>query len=64
MVRFCIICQDFFGCVSKGRGHVCDDCSTDRVCQLKDNNPESSITSGICEDCWEKKVSLKKAVNY
>ena len=64
MKRYCIVCQEMFGCIKKGKKYECIDCSLDHHCPYRDDVSRSQTTGGICKSCWEKRKSLKVAYTH
>jgi hypothetical protein len=61
MKRYCIVCENMFGCTEGGRKHECSDCDFTYNCRLKNDPTRSHITGGICQSCWEKRQIIKMA---
>ena len=62
MKRYCIVCENIFGCIQKGRKNVCCDCDDFNVCGYDNDIAGPHVTGGICQECWEKRHLIKTAV--
>lgn len=64
MGRYCIMCKKLFGCVKGDVKHDCSHCCFVDSCYTRHHFAMSQVTGGICVHCWEKRQTLKKAINY
>jgi len=61
MNRYCIACEEIFGCIKGSVKYDCFDCHDVDSCTLRNDYTKTHLTSGICEDCWEKRHLIKMA---
>ena len=67
MKRYCIVCENIFGCVKGGIKYDCVDCICMGSCKFRNVGTMSyvkntQVTGGICEGCWERRQAIKLAV--
>ena len=62
MKRYCIVCENIYGCVKGEKKNDCSDCNIVHNCNHNNDLTSSQVTGGICQECWEKRHLIKMAI--